>query len=109
MRVRRLLRAAVSFIPWFWLTGGAVARDLSFEERVKAQEAIRRVYYSHQIRAIKPFEEAVPRRILEKKVRIPLKQSDTLQELWVNSLSVEALESEVKRIARDTWRQGAGS
>ena len=37
----------------------AHARDLTFEERVKAQEAIERVYYSHQIRATRSFEEAV--------------------------------------------------
>ena len=30
-------------------------RDLEFEERVRAQEAIERVYYSHQIGTAKPF------------------------------------------------------
>jgi sirohydrochlorin ferrochelatase len=38
-----------------------MARDLSFEERVKAQEAIERVYYSHQIGTSRSFAEAVPR------------------------------------------------
>ena len=42
--------------------GNASARDLSFEERVKAQQAIEKVYYTHQIDAKKPFEEAVPLR-----------------------------------------------
>ena len=51
------------------------ARDLTFEERVGAQEAIERVYYSHQIGAERLFEEAVPRDLLERKVvrhRLPL-------------------------------------
>src|SRR5437867_13033778 len=36
-------------------------RSLTFEDRVAAQEAIERVYYSHQIGATLSFEEAVPR------------------------------------------------
>lgn len=58
------------------------ARDVTFEERVACQEAIERVYYSHQIRATKPFEEAVPRNVLENKVRTYLRQSMALEELW---------------------------
>ena len=50
------------------LSTPALARDLSFEDRVRAQEAIERVYYAHQIGATKPFEQAVPRDVLEKKV-----------------------------------------
>ena len=34
------------------------ARELTFDERVDAQEAIERVYYSYQIGATKSFEEA---------------------------------------------------
>ena len=30
-------------------TGGLWARDLTFEDRVKAQEAIERVYWNHRI------------------------------------------------------------
>ena len=58
------------------------ARDLTFEERVRAQEAIDRVYYSHQIGATKPFEEAVPRSALEAKVTTYLKESVALETLW---------------------------
>jgi hypothetical protein len=47
----------------------AHARDLTFEERVRAQEAIERVCYSHQIGAEAPFEQAVPRTVIEQKVR----------------------------------------
>ena len=43
-------------------------RELTFADRVAAQEAIERVYYSHQIGATKPFEEAVPRRSEERRV-----------------------------------------
>ena len=48
-------------------------RDLSFAERVEAQRAIERVYYSHQLGATQPFEEATPAALLEKKVRDYLK------------------------------------
>jgi hypothetical protein len=43
------------------------AREFTFEERVRAQEAIERVYYAHQIGATKPFEEAVPKAALTRR------------------------------------------
>src|SRR5881409_4006443 len=84
----------------------AMARDLAFEERVKAQEAIERVYYSHQIGATKPFEEAVPRTLLEKKVRTYLKQSLALQELWKTPVTAEMLSRETERILKSSRTPG---
>src|SRR3989441_2723948 len=80
----------------------AMARDLTFEERVKAQEAIERVYYSHQIGATKPFEEAVPRELLESKVRTYLKQTVALETTWRTALTSEALQHELQRIVRSS-------
>jgi N-acetylneuraminic acid mutarotase len=74
------------------------ARDLTFEDRVKAQEAIERVYYAHQIGATKPFEEAVPRAVLEKKVTTYLKESIALDRVWHTPVTAEALEAEAARI-----------
>ena len=59
----------------------AQPRQLTFEDRVRAQEAIERVYYSHLICATMPFEKAVPREVLEKKVRTYLKQSLALERI----------------------------
>src|SRR5206468_8725108 len=59
--------------------GWVIARDLTFEDRVKAQEAIERVYYSHQMGTTKPFEEAVPHDLLVRKVRTYLKQTVALE------------------------------
>ena len=39
----------------------ATPRDLTFEERARAQEAIERVYFAHQIGSHGSFEQAVPR------------------------------------------------
>ena len=75
-------------------------RQLTFEDRVHAQEAIERVYYFHQIGATKTFEEAVPREVLEKKVRTYLKQSLALEAFWETPVTADALESELDRIAR---------
>jgi N-acetylneuraminic acid mutarotase len=74
------------------------ARDLTFEDRVKAQEAIERVYYSHQIGPTKTFEEAVPRAVIEKKVRAYLRQSVALETLWHASVTAETLHAEVERM-----------
>src|SRR6266699_349911 len=86
--------------------GRAMARDLTLEDRVKAQEAIERVYYSHQIGATKPFEEAVSEELLESKVRTYLKQTAALDAFWRASLTSEALQHELQRIVRSSHTPG---
>src|SRR5215831_14079603 len=85
-------------------TGAAYpqVRKLTFEDRVRAQEAIERVYYSHQIGAKEPFEEAVARTYLEAKVRKYLKQSAALEEFWKTPATDEMLERELDRMAVGT-------
>jgi len=77
-------------------------RNLSFEDRVRAQEAIERVYYSHAIGATRPFEEAVPRALVESRVRTYLGQSDALARYWNAIVTMQALERELERIASAT-------
>ncbi|HET6373966.1 MAG TPA: hypothetical protein VFG76_11710, partial [Candidatus Polarisedimenticolia bacterium] len=89
------------------LTGVSVASDsasrrLSFEDRVRAQEAIERVYYSHQTAAVLPFQQAVPRALLEKKVRTTLAQSQALERVWGRPITASDLRAEAERMARDT-------
>jgi len=81
---------------------GASPRDLSFEDRVEAQRAIERVYYSHQNGAKRSFEEAVPREVLERKVSTYLKQSAALAAYWNNPITGEALRREMERMGRGT-------
>ena len=80
---------------------GAVAqpRGLTFEQRVRAQEAIERLYYDHQIGATRPFEEAIPRAVLEKKVRTFLKQSVALEAFWKTPVTGDLLRRELERMA----------
>jgi hypothetical protein len=78
-------------------------RLLSFEDRLACQEAIERVYYSHQIGATRPFEEAVPREVLERKVRTSLLQSVALEQYW-KALSPRSLCSGSSTLARDLTR-----
>src|SRR5262245_50706374 len=75
---------------------------LTFEDRVRAQESIDRVYYSHQIGATIPFEVAMPRALLEKKVRTYLKQTVALEELWSTPITSESLKRELDRMNRGT-------
>ena len=79
-----------------------LAGDLSFEQRVRAQEAIERVYYSHQLGTNIPFEQAVSRELLEKKVRTYLGQSAALEKFWRTPVTAEALERELERVAENT-------
>jgi N-acetylneuraminic acid mutarotase len=77
-------------------------RTLSFEQRVDAQAAIERVYYAHQIGATRPFEEAVPRAVLESKVRKYLEQTVALQTYWKTAVTDETLQRELERMAQGT-------
>ncbi len=79
---------------------GYQARTLSFEDRVRAQEAVERVYYSHQIGATRSFEEAVPRSVLEGKVRRYLQESAALARFWKTPITDEMLQKELERMAR---------
>ena len=105
-RLRRHL-ITLSTVSLLVLWSGAPAfaappRTLTFEDRIIAQEAIERVYYSHQLGATKSFEEAVPREVLEKKVRTYLKELVALEEFWRTPITAEALHSELTRLARNT-------
>jgi hypothetical protein len=96
------------------LAGGAVSaamvlqgaaaqpRHLTFEQRVRAQEAIERFYYAHQISATRPFEEAVPRAVLEKKVRTYLKQSAALGTDWKTPVTSVMIRRDLERTAAGT-------
>src|SRR5262249_36756826 len=82
------------------------ARDLTFDDRVRAQEAIERVYYSHQIGTTEPFEQAGPRAAIEAQGRRALKLSVALERVWNAPVTGRALERELGRIARDTRLPG---
>src|SRR5262245_23518428 len=107
MRVRRWIFLAVVALPTFALpdpgrASGPSRRSLTFEGRVAAQEAIERVYYANTIGAIEPFERAVPRASLERKVRTSLQQSLLLERFWKAPITSEALRREAGRIAANT-------
>jgi len=102
MRLHRfaLIAPAIGFLPL--LIPAGIARDLSFEDRVKCQEVIERVYYSHQIGETRPFEAALPREALEKKVANHLRQSAALEKIWRTPVTAEMLERETERVMRGT-------
>ncbi|HET6374095.1 MAG TPA: MopE-related protein [Candidatus Polarisedimenticolia bacterium] len=77
-------------------------RSLSFEERVRAQEAIERIYYAHFIGATKRFEEVVPREVLERKVHLYLQESAALESVWRAPVTAAMLRGEAERIAAST-------
>ena len=76
--------------------------DLTFEDRVRAQAAIERVYHSHRIGASAEFETAVPRSILETNVRRFLRQSRALEQYWKTPVTAAMLDRELQRLLRDT-------
>ncbi len=101
----RAARLALVGLALFGVTRSE-ARTLNFEERVRAQEAIARVYYRYQIGATLPFEAAIPREFLERKVETALKQSVALERFWNAGLDAAALAREMERIEQATKMPG---
>ena len=82
--------------------GAVSARELSFDERVDAQEAIERASYAHQIGTSRSFDEAVPRAVLVDKVRDYLARSEALDKVWSTPVTAEMLERELVRMTSKT-------
>src|SRR5262245_32415654 len=80
----------------------APASTLSFSERLRAQQAIERVYYSHGLGTTLPFEQAVPGDLLNRKVQTYLKQSQALVKFWNTPITSDALAREIERMASTT-------
>jgi len=98
---------ALGFIVLF--TGSLFAREpLTFEERVEAQEAIERVYYSHRIwpkenpQPKPPFEQMVTKEQIEAKVTDYLKKSAALDQFWQRPIEGKQLQAEMDRMAKGT-------
>ena len=77
-------------------------RTLTLEDRVRAQAAIERVYYSHQIGATTSFDEAMPRALLESRVRKYVEQTAALTHYWKTAVTDEMLQRELERMAHGT-------
>src|SRR6267142_2190595 len=95
-----LLLAAVVFTAP--RAGADVQRRLTFQDRLQAQRAIERVYHSHIIGATRPFEQAVPPHLIQRKVRTYLKESLALELFWATPVTEQALQAEMSRIALQT-------
>jgi hypothetical protein len=81
---------------------------LTFEERVKAQEAIERVYYNHRIwpkenpQPKPPFEKMVTKEQIEAKVTDYLKKCSALDQFWQRPIEPKQLQAEMDRMAKGT-------
>jgi hypothetical protein len=85
---------------------------LTFEERVKAQEAIERVYYNHRIWPKEnpgpkpPFEQMMPREQIEAKVNDYLRMCAALDQFWQRPIQASQLQAEMNRMAEKTKDPG---
>jgi hypothetical protein len=81
---------------------------LSFQDRVRAQEALERVYYAHRIwpkqnpEPKPPLEAVVPQAAIEAKVTQYLQECSALEEFWQRPIMPEQLQAEIDRMVRDS-------
>ncbi|HZI93563.1 MAG TPA: MopE-related protein [Patescibacteria group bacterium] len=95
------LASALPFGLLLWGLSGP-GRVLTYEQRLDAQTAIERVYYSHQIGATLPFEEAVPQETIMRKVATYIRETLVLEERWHTKITPDMLDAETSRITTGT-------
>ena len=94
-------------------SGVVAARELSFEDRVKAQQAIERVYWDHRIWPKEnpgpkpPLSAVMPDSAIRTKVDDYLRMSALLDSYWHRPLRGEQLQAEIERMVRQTKAPGA--
>ena len=90
------------------ITSAIWPSSLTFEERVKAQEAIERVYYKNRIWPKEnpgpkpPFEKMVPAEVVRTKAEDVVLKSFALQEIWGRPITPVQLQAEMDRFAKKT-------
>ena len=86
----------------------SIARELTFEDRVKAQKAIEQVYWNHRIwpaqnPGAKPsLDEVLPDSVIRDRVTTYLQKSAALRVFWSRPLRGEQLQAEMNRMVRET-------
>jgi hypothetical protein len=78
------------------------AKPLSFAERVDGECAVERARYTFVIGAARPFDEAYPRSVFEKKVIRELAEEEVLSREFGMRVTEELLLGEYDRIERET-------
>lgn len=66
------------------------------------RQAVEHVYYSHRLGSKPPFEQTMPRDLVEKLVRLDLKKEAVLQGVFGIAITPAMVETEVKRIDATT-------
>ena len=96
----------------FLFTGAGHARDLTFEDRVKAQKAIEQVYWNHRIwpkgnpGPKPPLSAVMSDEAIRTKVQDYLRMSALLGSFWHQPIKGEQLQAEIDRMVRDTRSPG---
>jgi hypothetical protein len=67
-----------------------------------ARAAIERIYYSHRLGTSKPFEQAMPRELIEKLVRQDFHKKATLKKVYGVEISPAMIAAEAQRIESTT-------
>lgn len=80
----------------------AAVRADDFAAQCADRAAIERVYHAHRIGVTQPFEQALPRELLEKLVRQDLRKEALLKSAWGVEITPVAIAAEVKRIDTTT-------
>ena len=109
----RICMKGVACLAWMFalaIAQGALAAyaQLTLEDRVRAQEAVERVYYNHRIWPKEnpgpkpPFEQMISGAQIEAKVEDYLKKSAALEQFWQRPITAEQLQAEMDRMANQT-------
>jgi len=98
----------VLLTAWAGYDARPTTHCITFDDRVRAQEAIERVYYEHRLWPKEnpgpkpPFESMIGLAQIEAKVEDYLKKSVALDQYWHRPIQPEQLQAEMDRMAKQT-------
>ena len=95
MGLAKAVRSVVAALLLGASPATASGRDLDFSERVRAEEALLRLRYSHMISATRPFEAVV-------RVRESLARALALERRRGRPVTARQLRGELERIVSDS-------
>jgi N-acetylneuraminic acid mutarotase len=102
LRARTLVMCAAFGLLVFRSAEVAAAPNLTFKDRLAAQETLERISHAHMLGQPSSFHEIYPPTLTEARVRDYLRMSAALQSYWGTPVDARMLEREMERIAGAT-------
>ena len=93
-----LVKFGLAILLYFMMLTSQILRTKIFEARCIDRTVVERIYYVHRLKTDQPFEQAVPRELIEHLVRQDLHKQTVLRAVYQITVTNAQLQTEAERI-----------